>query len=43
MRISDPIKNQETYQAEMGQTVLETARAMVERNIGCLLYTSRCV
>jgi CBS domain-containing protein len=36
MRISDLIKNQETYQAEMGQTVLETARAMVERNIGAV-------
>jgi CBS domain-containing protein len=36
MRIFDLIKNQETYQAEMGQTVLETVRAMVERNIGAV-------
>lgn len=36
MRICDLIKNQETYQAEMGQTVLETVRATVERNIGAV-------
>jgi CBS domain-containing protein len=36
MRISDLIKNQETYQAEMGVTVLEAVRAMVERNIGAV-------
>ena len=36
MRISDLIKNQETYQADLGQTVLETVRAMVERNIGAV-------
>ena len=36
MRICDLIKNQETYQAEMGQTVLEAVRAMVERNIGAV-------
>jgi CBS domain-containing protein len=36
MRICDLIKNQDTYQAEMGQTVLETVRAMVERNIGAV-------
>jgi CBS domain-containing protein len=36
MRICDLIKNQETYQAEMGQTVFETVRAMVERNIGAV-------
>ena len=36
MRICDLIKNQETYQAEMDQTVLETVRAMVERNIGAV-------
>jgi CBS domain-containing protein len=36
MRIYDLIKNQETYQAEMGQTVLETVRAMVEHNIGAV-------
>jgi CBS domain-containing protein len=36
MRICDLIKNQETYQAEMSQTVLETVCAMVERNIGAV-------
>jgi CBS domain-containing protein len=36
MRICDLIKDQETYQSEMGQTVLETVRAMVERNIGAV-------
>lgn len=36
MRICDLIKRQETYQAEMGQTVLETVRAMVEHNIGAV-------
>jgi CBS domain-containing protein len=36
MRICDLIKDQETYQADMGQTVLETVRAMVERNIGAV-------
>jgi CBS domain-containing protein len=36
MRICDLIKNQETYHADMGQTVLETVRAMVERNIGAV-------
>jgi CBS domain-containing protein len=36
MRICDLIKNQETYEAELGQTVLETVRAMVERNIGAV-------
>lgn len=36
MRICDLIKNQETYRAEMGQTVLETVRAMVEHNIGAV-------
>jgi len=36
MRICDLIKNQETYQAEMSDTVLETVRAMVERNIGAV-------
>jgi len=32
----DLIKNQDTYQADIGQTVLETVRAMVERNIGAV-------
>jgi CBS domain-containing protein len=36
MRICDLIKNQDTYPAEMGHTVLETVRAMVERNIGAV-------
>jgi len=36
MRICDLIKDQETYQAELGQTVLETVRSMVERNIGAV-------
>ena len=36
MRICDLIKNQETYQADIGHTVLETVRAMVERNIGAV-------
>lgn len=36
MRICDLIKSQETYYAEMGQTVLETVRVMVERNIGAV-------
>ena len=36
MRICDLIKSQKTYYAEMGQTVLETVRAMVERNIGAV-------
>jgi CBS domain-containing protein len=36
MRICDLIKSQETYHAEMGQSVLETVRAMVERNIGAV-------
>ena len=37
MRICDLIKDQETYQADMGHTVLETVRAMVQRNIGAVL------
>ncbi len=36
MRICDLIKSQDTYQAEPGLTVLETVRAMVERNIGAV-------
>jgi CBS domain-containing protein len=36
MRICDLIKDQETYQAELGHTVLETVCAMVERNIGAV-------
>ena len=45
MRICDLIKNQETYQAEMGQTVLETVRTMVEHNIGAVpvLHNGRLV
>lgn len=36
MRICDLIKNQETYQAELGHTVLHAVQAMVERNIGAV-------
>jgi CBS domain-containing protein len=36
MRICDLIKQQETYEAEMGSTVIETVQAMVERNIGAV-------
>jgi len=36
MRICDLIKNQETYQAELSDTVLETVKAMVEHNIGAV-------
>jgi CBS domain-containing protein len=36
MRICDLIKDQLTYQAEMGHTVLETVQAMVEHNIGAV-------
>jgi CBS domain-containing protein len=36
MRIYDLIKNQETYEAEMGVTVLEAVRTMVDRNIGAV-------
>src|SRR5947209_3617157 len=36
MRICDLIKDQDTYQAELGHTVLEIVRAMVERNIGAV-------
>jgi CBS domain-containing protein len=45
MRICDLIKNQDTYQADIGQTVLETVRAMVERNIGAVpvLHNGRLV
>ena len=36
MRICDLINGQEIYQADLGQTVLETVRAMVHRNIGAV-------
>lgn len=36
MHICDLIKDQDTYQAELSHTVLETVRAMVERNIGAV-------
>jgi CBS domain-containing protein len=36
MRICDLIKDQETYQAELGHTVLQTVCAMVELNIGAV-------
>ena len=35
-RIYDLIKGQETYRADSEQTVLELAKAMVERNIGAV-------
>ena len=45
MRICDLVKNQDTYQAELGHTVLETVRAMVDRNIGAVpvLHNGRLV
>jgi CBS domain-containing protein len=36
MRICDLIKSQDTYEAELGHTVLQTVEAMVERNIGAV-------
>jgi CBS domain-containing protein len=36
MRICELIQDQDTYQAEPGQSVLETVRAMVARNIGAV-------
>ena len=36
MRICDLIKDQDTYQAELGDSVFQTVRAMVERNIGAV-------
>src|SRR5246127_3417041 len=36
MRICDLIKDQETYQAELGHSVLQTVCAMVEHNIGAV-------
>ena len=36
MRICDLIKDQDTYQSELGHTVLVTVCAMVERNIGAV-------
>ena len=36
MQIYDLIKNQETYRADAEQTVLEVAKAMVERNVGAV-------
>ena len=36
MRICDLIKDQDTYQAELGDTVLQSVRAMVERDIGAV-------
>jgi CBS domain-containing protein len=34
--IHDLVKNQDTYHADVEQTVLEVAQAMVERNIGAV-------
>jgi CBS domain-containing protein len=39
MLICDLIKGQDTYQAELGHSVLETVRAMVDRNIGAVPVT----
>lgn len=36
MRICDLIKDQDTYQADLGHSVLQTVCAMVERNIGAV-------
>ena len=36
MLICDLIKNQDTYQADLGHSVLQTVQAMVERNIGAV-------
>jgi CBS domain-containing protein len=36
MRICDLIKNQDTYQSQLSDSVLETVRAMVDRNIGAV-------
>ena len=36
MRMCDLIKDQQIYQVELGDSVLETVRAMVERNIGAV-------
>jgi CBS domain-containing protein len=36
MRICDLIKNQDTYQADLGHTVLQTVCEMVDRNIGAV-------
>jgi CBS domain-containing protein len=36
MRICDLIKSQDTYQADLSHTVLQTVCAMVERNIGAV-------
>ena len=36
MLVCDLIKDQDTYQAELGHSVLETVCAMVERNIGAV-------
>jgi len=36
MRICDLIKNQETFQADLSHTVLETVRTMVTHNIGAV-------
>lgn len=45
MRICDLIKNQDTYQSQLGDSVLLTVRAMVERNIGAVpvLHNGRLV
>ncbi len=45
MRICELIKTQDTYQAELGHTVLQTVRVMVDRNIGAvpIVHNARLV
>lgn len=44
-QVCDLVKNQEVYLANVGQTVVELVKAMVERNIGAvpILHESRLV
>ena len=41
MLVCDLIKSQDTYQAELGHSVLQTVCAMVERNIGAVPVSER--
>jgi CBS domain-containing protein len=45
MRICDLIKDQDTYEAELGDSVLQTVCAMVDRNIGAvpIVYNGKLV
>jgi CBS domain-containing protein len=40
MRVCDLIKDQDTYRADVNQTVMDVAKAMVERNIGAAAVLS---